>query len=72
MAKIVITVEDDLAGGVKIVGNPGFGEIAKMINSGSTTTPAHGYAMAMYNRAREVSKDQDKKLKILIPRLGRK
>lgn len=69
MAKIVITVTDEADGSVKIVSDPTFETVAKMINSGEETTSAHGYAMAMVNRARTESKAADPNTKIWLPRV---
>lgn len=70
MAKISITVEDLDGGKVKIESNPTFETVAKMINSGGEdVTAAHGYAMAMINRAREVSKSNAPETTIWLPKV---
>lgn len=71
MPKITITVEDLPAGGVKIQAEPNFQTMVQMEVSGHGLSPAHGYAMAMLNRAREVSKSNDPRIKILIPKIGK-
>lgn len=70
MAKITISIEDIDGGKVRIVSTPSFETVAKMINSGESVSDAHGYALAMLRRAREISKEKGP-IKILIPRLGR-
>jgi len=70
MARITITVEDAADGKVKIEANPTFETVAKMINSGGEdVTAAHGYAMAMINRAREVSKSNAPETTIWLPKV---
>lgn len=70
MAKITITIEDTATGGVKIVSNPTFETIAKMINSGGEdVTSAHGYAVAMINAARRESKSNEPATTIWLPKV---
>lgn len=69
-ARILIVLEDNEKGGVTIVANPSFEQMAQMINSGERGTSAHGYAMRMMNEARRMSKEAGPS-KILIPRVGR-
>ena len=71
MAKITITVEDLADGGVKIVSDPNFETMLKMDNSGNDLTSAHGYALAMLNRARTVSKEVSPTNLIKIPSIRR-
>jgi hypothetical protein len=72
LAKIVITLEDTATGGVKIVSNPTFETIAKMINSGGDDiTSAHGYAVAMMNTARRESKSSAPSTTIWLPKVKR-
>lgn len=72
MAKITITIEDTATGGVKIVSDPTFETMAKMIVSGSSDhTSAHGYALSMIKTAREVSKDAGPTQKIWLPKVKR-
>jgi len=70
MAKITITIEDGVDSTVKIVSNPNFETMMKMVNSGETLTSAHGYAFMMLRAAREESKRRGP-TKILVPKLGR-
>lgn len=69
MAKIVITIEDSVGGGVKVACNPTFEEIMKMEISGETLTSAHGYAFAALNSLRKESKSNDPH-RIIIPKIG--
>ena len=69
MAKIKITIEDKLNGGVSVVATPSFETMAKMVVSGSKTTSAHGYAITMIRAVQKASKQN--KSQILIPRIGR-
>lgn len=71
MAKIIIEVEDQSDGNVSVKATPNFETMAKMDLSGDRLTPAHGYALAMLNRVREVSKANAPTNLIHIPRLGR-
>lgn len=67
---VTITVRDKLGGGVEIVADPSFEMMMKMHDHGDGSS-AHGYAIAMLNRAREVSK-QSGNIIIPIPKLGRR
>ncbi len=69
-AQITIVIRDLGQGKVEIKSDPTFETMAKMINSGEEATPAHGYALAMVRRAREISQS-NKPVDILIPRIGR-
>lgn len=71
MATITITIEDSPDGKVRIKSDPSFEIMASMDLSGHDLTPAHGYAFAMLNKAREVSKSADPTNLIHIPRIGR-
>lgn len=72
MARIVITLEDTATGGVKIVSDPSFETMAKMIVSGSSDhTSAHGYALNMIKTARELSKNGEPTQKIWLPKVKR-
>lgn len=70
MAKVIITIEDIDGGNVRIVGNPTFETMAKMINSGESMSDAHGYALAMMNHVRKIGKEKGP-TKLWIPKLGR-
>jgi hypothetical protein len=69
MAKITITIEDTPQGKVKVVADPTFETMAKMIASGNPVTSAHGYALTMIRAVREESKRQEP-TSILIPRVS--
>lgn len=70
MARIVITIEDTATGGVKIVADPTFETMAKMMASGSSDhTSAHGYAMNMIKAARDLSKSNEPQMKIWMPKV---
>ena len=71
MAKITITIEDQPLDMVKIESTQSFETMALMINSGhkDKMTAAHGYAAAMLNKAREVSKDGNP-LAITLPKVN--
>lgn len=56
MARITLTVEDGPNGTVKIESTPNYAEIIQNEIAGNVMTSAHTYALAMMNRAREVSK----------------
>lgn len=73
MAKVTITIEDKLNGNVSIQCDPKESEIYGMINSGTPATAAHVYALAAYNRMKEVSSDAAKKDNMIInvPSVGR-
>lgn len=71
MAKIIIEVEDIENGNVRVIATPNFETMAKMDLSGDKLTPAHGYALAMLNKVRQVSKANAPTNLIHIPRLGR-
>lgn len=70
MAKIIIEIENLPGDKVKITSSPTMEQMIKMEVSGDRLTPAHGYAYAMLNKCREISKSQDPTNKIIIPRLG--
>lgn len=70
MAKITITIEDE-GENVKIVADPTFETMAMMTQSGHILTAAHGYALAMINRVRQISKSKEPKNLIYIPKIGR-
>lgn len=69
MARIVITIEDNQEGGVKVVSNPNFETMMKMVQSGETLTSAHGYALHALNSIRKESKKQESVTRIIVPRL---
>lgn len=69
MAKITITIEDAPDGSVRLVSNPTMETFFKMDLSGSTLTPSQTYALAMLNRAREVSRQRSDQVAIHIPRV---
>lgn len=70
MAKIVITVEDKLDGGVSVVSDPNFDTMMRGKVSGQLDlTAAHGYAICALNAILEASKKQNPKIDIKIPRL---
>ena len=71
MAKVVIEIEDMPGNRVSVKATPNFETICKMDLSGHTLTSAHGYAVAMLNTARQISKSNDPKNVILIPRVGK-
>lgn len=71
MARIVITVEDQPDGTVKVAAEPNFMQMAQMNSSGHSLTSAHGYAMRALNAIREASREQSNRLGIIIPRIGR-
>lgn len=71
MAKVILTIEDNPdRKTVKIVSNPTFETMAKMIQSGESMSDAHGYALAMIRTAREIGKEKGP-TKIWLPRQGR-
>lgn len=59
MAKITITIEDKPEGKVGIKSEPNFETMMKMDISGEKITCAHGYAFALLNKAREISKSNN-------------
>jgi hypothetical protein len=70
MAKITITVEDNNAGGAKIVCTPSAAQIKKEVESLGNLTPAYDYAIRMINEALNYSKlSQEEKQagKIIAP-----
>lgn len=69
MAEITIVVKDIEGGKVSIRATPSFEMIMKMDISGNKLTPAHGYAVALLNKAREISKSNDPRQIIQVPRL---
>jgi hypothetical protein len=69
MAKITITVEDLPNGKVKIEAKPNYLEIMAKDISGNHLTAADGYALAMLNRAREVSRQNGPTNLVKIPRI---
>lgn len=69
MAKIVITIEDNQQGGVKVVSNPNFETMMNMVQSGESLTSAHGYALHALNSIRRESKSQESRTKIIVPRI---
>jgi hypothetical protein len=70
MAKIVITIEDNPQGGVKVTSNPTFETMAKMVNSGGhDVTSAHGYALKMVNAALKTSKEKDSSIIMQLPKV---
>lgn len=68
MAKIVITIEDNAAGGVKVVCDPNFETMMQRHISGHQLTSAHGYALAALNSIRQKSKENGSQMKIILPR----
>lgn len=71
MAKITITIEDTAQNKVKVVCNPTFETMAKMVVSGGEdVTSAHGYAIKCINAVREESKLADP-TKIWLPKVKR-
>lgn len=59
MAKITITIEDDLiAGKVKVVSDPTFGQLVQRELSGNAQdlTPAHSYAALILAEVANISK----------------
>lgn len=56
MAKITITIED-VGNRVRVVCNPSFDAIAKIVVTGHGHTLAHGYAIAAVNRILKLSKE---------------
>jgi hypothetical protein len=71
MARVVITIEDQPNGTVKVVAEPNFATMAQMTASGHELTSAHGYALRALNSIREAAKEQSNTLGIIIPRIGR-
>jgi len=72
MAKIVITVEDQPDGNVKVVATPNFETMMQMNASGAAKlTSAHGYALRALNAIIEGSKEKGPS-QIIIPKLIRK
>ncbi len=69
MAKVTITIEDMLSGGVKVISDPNFETIMKLHLSGNDLTSAHGYAMAALNLIRQKSKAFKNDMRVSIPRL---
>jgi hypothetical protein len=70
MAKIVITIEDNDNGRVRVKSTPSCQDIAGMAQSGDAKSPAYGYAVALLNRALDISQMEDdarKKGKIIQP-----
>lgn len=71
MAKVTIVIEDKPGNKVTIVSDPNFETMLKMDLSGAALTSGHGYAIAMLNKAREISKASGSKLAVKIPRIHR-
>lgn len=69
MSKIIITIEDMENGNVSIKTNPTFEELAKKDLSGNGLSSADGYAFAMINEARKISKSKDSTNIIKIPKI---
>lgn len=69
MAKVTIEITDLPGDKVEIKMTPNFEMIAKMEDSGHALTPAHGYGIALANKAREISKSNDPTNKIIIPKI---
>jgi hypothetical protein len=73
MAKITITIEDLPNGNVSIVANPTVEEMIKgTMSNARGFTAAEGYAMGLCNKAQEISREMASKLKVLVPRMGRR
>ena len=66
MAKIVITIEDDLDGKVKMKADPSFEKIVRMANSGAQMTSAHGMAIFIINRVLDQKRKQQQQSRIIL------
>lgn len=71
MAKVTITIEDMPNGKIQIISTPNFMQMVKLTENGIGLTDAEGYAVALLNHARKISKSQTPDNKIYIPRIGR-
>ena len=70
MAKIVITIEDNIVTGrVKAVCTPSFETMMKKVNAGGSLTSAEAYAVAALRRVLEAEKQQGP-LNVLVPRVA--
>lgn len=69
MAKVIIEIEDLPGDKVQIKATPNFEYIAKMEASGERLTPAHGYGIALLNKARQISQSNEPTNKIYIPKV---
>ena len=69
MAKIVIEIEDMGTDKVSVKASPNFEQIAKHEEAGNKLTPAHGYAIALLNRARQISMSNEPTNIIKIPKV---
>lgn len=68
--KVTLTFEDRPEGGVKVVMEPNFETLMRMMVSGHELTSAQAYAVHAANAVRHASK-QHGKLPILVPRIGK-
>jgi len=71
VAKVTITIEDRPNGMVEMKMDPTGETLIKKQVSGEGLTSAEGYALALANRAREISK-QPGNIVVGIPRIGRR
>lgn len=59
MAKVIIEIEDRPGDKVAVKTTPTFETLMAMDISGSKLTAAHGYAFAIINKVREISKQNE-------------
>lgn len=69
MAKVVITIEDQVDGTVKFESNPNFTTMMKMHQSGAKLTGAHGLAISCMNNILREKQLRRKKSQITIPKV---
>lgn len=72
MARVVITIEDKPNGNVKIEFTPKVQEFLKLFDSGQEPTAAETYALAAYNRFKQIDTAAGNTTKIIMPRQGLK
>lgn len=69
MAKVTITFEDKVNGGVKVEATPSVEIMLQMVNSGADLTPAQGYAFTALNAVRKAGRENAGH-KILMPKFS--
>lgn len=69
MAKVIITLEDNLDKGVAVKAEPNFETMMKKVNSGNNLSSAEGYAISALVHIRNKAKEQEGLMKVGIPKV---